>query len=143
MAVQQGFKGLDAWQKSMDLVETVYRVTRSWPDDERFGLTNQIRRAAVSIPSNIAEGHGRASNGDFQRFVAIAYGSLAEVETQFLIAERLDYLSASDATALRKQCASVGQVIQGFSRFLKLHNGSGTARSISEDGPEAADEIYG
>jgi four helix bundle protein len=143
MTVQQGFKGLDAWQKSMDLVETVYRVTRSWPDDERFGLTNQIRRAAVSIPSNIAEGHGRASNGDFQRFVAIAYGSLAEVETQFLIAERLDYLSASDATALRKQCASVGQVIQGFSRFLKHHNGSGTARSISEDGPEAADEIYG
>jgi len=143
LTVQQGFKGLDAWQKSMDLVEMVYRITRSWPDDERFGLTNQIRRAAVSIPSNIAEGHGRASNGDFQRFVAIAYGSLSEVETQFLIAERLGYLPENDARTLRKQCASVGQVIQGFSRFLRQQARSGSPRSLAEDGPELSDEIYG
>jgi len=97
----------------------------------------------VSIPSNIAEGHGRASNGDLQRFVAIAHGSLAEVETQFLIAERLGYISEKDAQELRKQCMSVGQVIQGFTRFLKQQSSSGSSRSIGEEGPESTGEIYG
>ena len=97
----------------------------------------------MSIPSNIAEGHGRASNGDLQRFVAIAHGSLAEVETQFLIAERLGYISEKDAQELRKQCMSVGQVIQGFTRFLKQQSSSGSSRSIGEEGPESTGEIYG
>jgi four helix bundle protein len=117
----QGFKGLAAWQKSMDLVETVYRITRSWPQDERFGLTNQVRRAAVSVPSNIAEGHGRSSNVEFLRFVTIAFGSLSEVETQMLIADRLGYLSPQDSASIRDQCEAVYQVTQGLARFLRQH----------------------
>jgi four helix bundle protein len=70
------------WQRAMDLVDEVYRVTRNWPREEVFGLTNQLRRAAVSVPSNIAEGQGRRIDGDFLRFLAIALGSLMEVKTQ-------------------------------------------------------------
>lgn len=87
------YKDLIVWQKAMDLVELVYQVTSSFPKEERYGLTNQLRRAAVSIPSNIAEGHARSSTAEFQRFLSIARGSLAEVETQLLIARRLGYLS--------------------------------------------------
>lgn len=77
------------WQKSVDFVEIVYRLTQSFPSDERFGLTSQLRRAAVSIPSNLAEGAARKSRAEFSQFVSIALGSAAEVETQLVIAARL------------------------------------------------------
>lgn len=80
------------WQKSMDLVEMVYHVTKGFPREDLYGLTNQLRRAAVSIPSNIAEGQARNSTAEFRNFLSIARGSLAEVETQLLIAERLNYI---------------------------------------------------
>lgn len=89
-------KDLDVWKKSMDLVEGVYALTKSFPDDERFGLTNQIRRAAVSVPSNIAEGSARKSDKELIQFVYIALGSLLELETQYLIAIRLNYIDTNN-----------------------------------------------
>ncbi|NZA25066.1 four helix bundle protein [Luteimonas sp. SJ-92] len=86
---------LDAWRDSMDLVEAVYTLTASLPQSERFGLTAQIRRSAVSIPSNIAEGAARRSTPDYLRFLSIARGSLAELDTQMKIAERVGYLDSS------------------------------------------------
>ena len=85
---------LIVWQKAMGLVGLVYGISRSLPSEERFGITQQLRRAAVSIPSNIAEGHGRMTNGDFVRFLAIARGSLLETETQLQLCVNLKYLKA-------------------------------------------------
>jgi four helix bundle protein len=90
------YRDLIVWQKSMDLVAEVYRLTRGFPREELFGLTSQVRRAAVSIPSNIAEGQARQSTAEFRRFLSIAQGSRAEVETQLLIAVRLNYSTESD-----------------------------------------------
>lgn len=87
----RNYTDLIAWQKAMDFVHRVYALTSGFPGDERFGLTSQLRRAAVSIPSNIAEGEGRETPGDFIRFLAIAHGSLREVETQLRISQRLGY----------------------------------------------------
>lgn len=92
----KSYKDLIVWQKAMDLVEMVYQVTKGFPKEELYGLTNQLRRAAVSVPSNIAEGQARRSTAEFRNFLSIARGSLAEVETQLLIAERLGY-TPSDA----------------------------------------------
>jgi len=89
-------KDLDVWKYSMDLVEEIYRLTYKFPDSERYGLTSQIRRAAISIPSNIAEGAGRKSDKELIQFVSIALGSLTELETQYLIAVRLKYVEPSN-----------------------------------------------
>src|SRR5256885_1393289 len=118
MASVRSYSDLVAWQKAMDLVIAVYKATESLPSDERFGLTSQIRRAVVSVPSNIAEGHGRASQNEFQRFLSIARGSLCEVETQILIAERLTYLSTSDRDGLLRLSDEVGRVLRGLSRSV-------------------------
>ena len=88
----KNYRELIAWQRAMDLVEDVYKASRDFPREETYALTSQIRRAAVSIPSNIAEGQGRRTTADFLRHLSIAYGSLREVETQILIAQRLKYL---------------------------------------------------
>ena len=85
---------LEAWRDAMSLVESIYRVTRNFPDDERFGLTAQIRRAAISVPSNIAEGAARRSTAEYLRFLSIARGSLSELDTQLQIAQRLAYCGA-------------------------------------------------
>lgn len=85
----ESYRDLDVWQKAMDLAEEIYALSRSFPPDERFGLTAQIRRAAVSVPSCIAEGNVRSTTRDYMRFVAIAAGSAAEVETQLRLAARL------------------------------------------------------
>jgi four helix bundle protein len=88
----QSYRDLVAWNKAMELVTEIYRVTHAFPKEELFGLVSQLRRAAVSIPSNIAEGKGRISKGEFRQFLGNARGSLAEVETQILIAQNLSYL---------------------------------------------------
>src|SRR5512135_2077752 len=88
----KNYRDLIAWQKAMDLVEMVYRLTKDFPKDEIYTLTSQIRRAVVSVPANIAEGQGRASDGEFHRFLTIAHGSLRELETHLFIAQRLGYL---------------------------------------------------
>jgi four helix bundle protein len=92
----QNYSDLIVWQKSMQLVELIYELTKRFPKEEQYGLTNQIRRAAVSIPSNIAEGQARTGSAEFRNFLSIASGSRAEVETQLLIAQKLGYTEDSE-----------------------------------------------
>ena len=108
----QSYKDLKAWQKAMDLAEAVYQATEQFPQREIYGLTGQIRRAAVSVPSNIAEGQGRRLPGDFQHFLRNARGSLLEVETQALLAQRLKYLDGSGSERLLALTAEVGQILK-------------------------------
>jgi four helix bundle protein len=93
----QHYKDLIVWQKAMDLAEQIYLLSHSFPREELYGLTSQIRRAAVSVPSNIAEGHARQSTAEFKNFLSIALGSLAEVDTQQLLAQRLLYIASGHA----------------------------------------------
>lgn len=109
-------KELDVWKKSMDLVETIYKLTQNFPDVEKFGLTSQMRRAAVSIPSNIAEGAGRKGNKEFIQFLHVAIGSLSELETQFLIAIRLEYIKNDEVLEL--QLNEVKKLLLGFRNYL-------------------------
>src|SRR6267154_1891441 len=109
----RNYRDLIVWQKAMDLVENVYRASRVFPKDELYGLTSQIRRAAVSVPSNIAEGQGRGGDPEMVRFLRIAHGSLREVETQILIAQRLGYLDLEQAQSLIEQAAEVGRLLNG------------------------------
>lgn len=109
-------KDLEVWKKSMDLVEIVYRLTDDFPDSEKFGLTNQIRRAVVSIPSNIAEGSGRKSDKELIQFIHIALGSLAEVETHYLISLRLKYSVKNEI--LEEELISVNKLLIGFRNYL-------------------------
>jgi four helix bundle protein len=114
------YKQLDAWKESMNLVQLVYELTQSFPDEEKFGLVSQLRRASVSIPSNIAEGQSRNSNKDYKRFVEIALGSALEVETQLIIASRLNYIKKDHE--IFKQTESVKKIIHGLIRFLKKNS---------------------
>ena len=119
MAVKR-FNDLIVWQKSMTLVERIYLATASFPKEEIYGLTSQIRRAAVSIPSNIAEGQSRHSTKEFLRFLSIALGSRSEVETQVLIASRLHYLSSDATSELTAQLDEVGRLLRGLVNSLRL-----------------------
>ena len=110
-------KDLDVWKKGMELVERVYSMSRAFPDSERFGLTSQIRRAAVSIPSNIAEGAARKSDKELLQFLSIAIGSLAELETQYLIAIRLGFLEKDKS--LTNLINDEKQLLLGFRNFIK------------------------
>ena len=113
-------KDLDVWQRSMELVVIVYEVTRAWPKEELFGLTSQVRRAAVSIPSNLAEGAGRSSKADFNRFLAIAQGSLAEVETQLEIARRIGF--SGDFQLMQQHVDSIRRMLIGLQKSLVGHD---------------------
>ena len=110
----KNYQELIVWQKAMDLVEQVYRASRKFPRDEIYGLTSQVRKAAVSIPSNIAEGQGRRTTADFLRHLSIAYGSLREVETQILIADRLRYLANGECREITNSTAEVGRLCNGL-----------------------------
>jgi four helix bundle protein len=112
------YKDLVAWQKAMDLVTDVYKVTRAFPKEEVYGLTSQLRRAAVSVPSNIAEGQGRKGDGEFKHFLRLALGSLMEVETQIMIAERLGYLAPDSSQALLRNTGEVGKIMNGLIKSL-------------------------
>ena len=110
-------KDLEVWKKSMDLVSNIYKITESFPNKELYGLTNQIRRAAVSIPSNIAEGAARNSKKEFIQFLYIALGSLSELETQIIIANRLEYLNNLDT--LLEDLKFSQKLINGLIYYLK------------------------
>ena len=96
----RSYKDLEVWQVSLELVKAIYQITGKFPSSERFGLTQQMRRAAVSIPSNVAEGQFRNSSKEFKQFLSIALGSAAELETQLIIAREIDYLSGEESTFL-------------------------------------------
>src|SRR5438876_464818 len=117
----KSYRDLVAWQKAMDLVELVYSTTHDWPKEELYGLTTQARRAVVSIPSNIAEGQGRASTKEFLHHLSIARGSLLELETQALVAQRLGYLQSEVAERLLISAAEVSRLISGLARSLPRH----------------------
>jgi len=110
----RSYKDLVAGQKSMDLVTGTYRATAGFPKDELFGLTSQLRHAAVSIPSNIAEGQGRLAEKEFRYFLGQARCSLMEVETQLQIAENLGYLQKEQTASLFQKCAEVGRILNGL-----------------------------
>ncbi len=112
------FEKLDVWQRANELADLVYRVTRKFPDDERFGLTNQMRRAAVSVSSNIAEGSARSSRSDNARFLEIATGSLFEVVAQSFISRRQGFLSEPDFTTLYTSADELGRMLSGLRRSL-------------------------
>jgi len=107
----RGFKDLLVWQRSMDLAVRIYRTTQILPASERFGLTSQLRRASVSIPSNIAEGYGRQSTGSYRQFLRISRGSLAEVETQINICERLNYLAQPETEEIIKEIIEISRML--------------------------------
>ncbi len=113
-----GFERLDVWQLAIEYSEDVYATTRSFPADERFGLTNQLRRASVSISSNIAEGSGRSSRRDFSRFVEIAYGSLLETVSQLTIAKRQNFLEHSGFDRLYAKADQLSRILSGLKNSL-------------------------
>jgi len=113
------YRELTAWQKAMDLAVAVYEQTRTFPREEAYGLTSQLRRAAVSVPSNIAEGQGRHTTKDFIRFLGVARGSLQEAQTQVILAKRLGYISEVQEARLLDQCAGVARLLYGLTNALK------------------------
>jgi four helix bundle protein len=110
----KNYRDLIAWQRAMDLVEEVYRVTKTFPKEELYGLTAQLRRCSVSIPSNIAEGQGRRTALEFAHSLSIAHGSLREAETQLMIGQRLGYLNSSESDGLLAKASEVGRLITGL-----------------------------
>jgi len=112
------FEKLDVWQKAIDFAELVYSTTKSFPSDERFGLTNQMRRAAVSVSSNIPEGSARVSEADFARFVEIATGSLFEVVSEATIAKRQQFLDQSSFAVIYNAAEEQGKMLSGLRRSL-------------------------
>ena len=115
----KNYRELITWQKAMDLVEEVYKESRHFPREEMYALTSQIRRAAVSIPSNIAEGQGRRTTLDFIRHLSIAYGSLREVETQVVIAFRLKHLGEKGVDNIMSLAGEVGRLLNGLMTSLQ------------------------
>lgn len=115
------FRELRVWQAAMQLVTLIYRQTSKLPSSENFGLTSQMRRAAVSVPSNVAEGYCRDSTKDYLRLLSIAQGSLGELETQIELAERLGYWSASEAAPLLTEAQSVARLLHALRNSLAPH----------------------
>jgi four helix bundle protein len=114
----ESYRDLRVWQQSMDLAEACYRLTATFPREEMFGLTSQIRRACTSIPANIAEGYGRNSKGSYGQFLKVAQGSLKELETHLLLAERLALVEAPLTAPLISDCDALGRML--FSLIRKV-----------------------
>ena len=115
----KSYRDLRVWQHAMALAEVCYRLTRDFPKEELFGLTSQIRRAAASIPANIAEGHGREHTRSFVQYLRIAQGSLKELETHLLLAERVEITSQSAIQPLLEHAVSLGKMIRTLIRSLQ------------------------
>jgi four helix bundle protein len=116
----RSYRDLIVWQKGMDLVLECYGATRSFPKSEAFGLASQVQRAAVSVPANIAEGHGRSATGDYLRHLSIAHGSLMELETHIQIAHRLRYITTANVESLLSRTAEVGRMLKALITSLRL-----------------------
>jgi four helix bundle protein len=113
------YRDLDAWRAGIDLAVTTYAVAQKLPDYEKFGLATQMRRAAASVPANIAEGYGRDSDGDFVRMLRIAQGSVKELETHAIVAKRVGLLTDADCAELENQLNVVGKLIRGLVRWAQ------------------------
>lgn len=111
MAEVSSYKQLLVWQRSMDLVETVYRITGKFPPGEQWGLTSQMRRAAVSVPSNIAEGYGRQATGEYRHHLSMGRGSLLDLETQILLSRRLNYLGSKEADSVLSEIEEISRML--------------------------------
>jgi four helix bundle protein len=124
MEKNQSYKGLRVWQEAMSLVTMVYRETRNFPPEERYGLVSQMRRAAVSIPSNIAEGWGRLSPKQNLFFLKVANGSLLELETEILVAQNIQLLTTAVSDKLQEQLKTTGRLLGAFMKSIrqKLHS---------------------
>ena len=120
MEVKHNFKELKVWQKSRVLVKNLFILTKKYPKDERYEIVSQMRRAAVSIPSNIAEGSGRNSNKDFKRFLDIAVSSAYELETQLIISSDLGYISEDEFNSIAKDINEVQKMIYGLKKSLSV-----------------------
>jgi four helix bundle protein len=113
------YRDLRVWQEAMSLAEKCYRLTREFPREELFGLTSQIRRSAASISANIAEGHGRENTGSFVQSLRIAQGSLKELETHLILAERLGLLQGDKLQSSLVECESLGKMVRALIRSLQ------------------------
>ena len=113
------YKDLIVWQKSIQLVIDIYKLTEVFPKDECYGLVSQMQRAVVSIPSNIAEGNERSSNKEFAHFLYIAKGFLAELETQIIISEKLEFINTNQSTSILISCHEIGRMINGLLTKIK------------------------
>lgn len=113
------FEKLEVWQLAVEFCGKIYRVTALFPDSERFGLTNQLRRAAASVPTNIAEGAGRTSNRDNVRFIEISYGSLMEIVSLLEIARQQEWLSDDDRSELRMEADRLARMLSGLRNHLQ------------------------
>ena len=122
-AAIKSYRDLRVWQDSMALAESCYRLTRSLPKEEMYGLTSQIRRAAASVPANIAEGHGRENTRSFIQYLRVAQGSLKELETHLLLAERVGLVGKADIDAPASQCEAVGKMLRSLIRSLQRKDG--------------------
>lgn len=135
------FRELNVWQDAMQLAKMVYGITALFPRDERFGLASQMQRAAVSIPSNIAEGNARQGRRDYARFIAIASGSVAELQTQLLLAQDLEFVGATAAAPVLELCERVSKMLYRLQQSLMRGNCDrspvpGPSSRISEDAEE-------
>ena len=115
----KNYKDLNVWKKSYELCLKVYSVTAKFPTEERYGLTSQIRRSAVSIPSNIAEGYGRKTTADYIRMLYIAYGSVCELETQILLAGDLDFIEKGPLAVLKEDIAEIERMLKALIKSLE------------------------
>ncbi|MCY4391529.1 MAG: four helix bundle protein [Chloroflexi bacterium] len=120
----RSYRDLEVWRQSMDLAEAVWRLSARFPADQRFGMTSQVRRAATSVPANIAEGAQRNGTGEFLQFLGIASGSLAETETFLLLAERLGLLPHEQTKVALEQADNVGRMLSGLKRSLQTRRGA-------------------
>ena len=129
----ESYKDLQVWQKARMLVKNVYVMTKKFPPDELYGLAKQLRRAVVSIPSNIAEGSSKRSTKEFMRFLNIAYGSLCEVETQIILAFDLEYIDQQILSIRSEEIAELGHMINGLLRSLNDRLNSTELRTLNSE----------
>jgi|SRR5437667_272527 len=118
------YKELHVWQKAVGLVTETYKATRAFPDEEKFGLTAQARRAAASIPANIAEGWGRGTTKEYVQFLIVARGSLLELETHLIVSRNLGFLEPADLDSLNKNIHEVGRLLNSLIRSLRSRKSS-------------------
>ena len=116
----RSYRELIGWQKSVELVTQIYSITKEFPRDEIYGLTSQLRRSAVSVPSNIAEGQGRATKGEFIQFLGHARGSLFEIETQIVIAQKLGYITPEIESQIASRVTEVARILNGLLTSLGI-----------------------